>query len=76
MYFRKGVPAESAFRVPIQDIIHTFGPQELSGDTLKVCHINGLFLMKWMRVKAEVAVERDRAGNNPKARLTIGDYTE
>ena len=74
MYFRKDVPVDSAFRVPIQDIIHTFGQQELSGDTLKVCYINGLFMTKWMRVKAERAVEKDQTGSNPRARLTIGDY--
>ena len=59
VYFRKDVPVDSAFRVPMQDIIHTLGQQELSGDTLnlKVCYINKLFMTQWMRVKAGRAVE-------------------
>jgi hypothetical protein len=64
VYFRRDVPVESAFRVPMQNIIHTLGKQELSADTLKVCFIHGL-----------KAVAKDQEGGNPKARLTLGDYT-
>ena len=68
-YFRRDLPVASAFQVPVQDIIHTLGKQELSADTLKVC-----FIQDWMVKKAERAVADDTEGKNQKARLTLGDY--
>ena len=74
VYFREDAPVASAFKVPVQDIIHTLGKQELSGDTLKVCYTRNFFLMTWMLEKADRAIQADTDGQNRRARLAVGDY--
>ena len=74
VYFRRDSPVASAYKVPVQHIIHTLGMSELSGDALKGCHIHGYWLTNDMMVKAERAIADDKKGDARRARLAVGDY--